>query len=134
MKKKKKRILEVAPPKVGEERPAYVRAEIGLDFTRLSDEVRRDWESLRPDDVVFLLAVKGIDEGDKMINGGSEKLNTAEKFGIKCLRAAEVVQILDQDGRSLRTADGRVGKPDGRRRLHVRLDPEMYRVCYHCTT
>lgn len=124
------RILETAPPRVGEEKPAYVRAEISIDLSRLSDEVRRDWETLRQDDVVFLLAVKGIDEGDKMItNGGSEKLSTAEKFGIKCLRAAEVMQVLDQDGRQLRSGEGQVRRSGGRCRLHVKLDTEMYRVC-----
>jgi len=123
------RILETAPPKVGEEKPAYVRAEISLDYTRLSEDVRRDWDSLRPDDVVFLLAVKGIDEGDRMItNGSPDKLNVAEKFGVKCLRAAEVVQLLDQDGRPIKTSDGQGRRAGGRRRLHVRLDPEMYRV------
>lgn len=125
------RILETAPPRVGEEKPAYVRAEISLDLTRLSDEVRRDWESLRPDDVVFLLAVKGVDEGDKMIvNSGVEKLSTAEKFGIKCLRAAEVIQVLDQDGRQLRSGEGQVRRSGGRCRLHIRLDTEMYKVRY----
>jgi len=123
------RILETAPPKVGEEKPAYVRAEISLDYTRLSEDVRRDWDSLRPDDVVFLLAVKGIDEGDRMItNGSPDKLNVAEKFGVKCLRAAEVVQLLDQDGRPIKTGDGQARRAGGRRRLHVRLDPEMYKV------
>ncbi|KAH8154238.1 uncharacterized protein LAJ45_02006 [Morchella importuna] len=122
-------ILETAPPRVGEEKPAYVRAEISIDLSRLSDEVRRDWETLRQDDVVFLLAVKGIDEGDKMItNGGSEKLSTAEKFGIKCLRAAEVMQVLDQDGRQLRSGEGQVRRSGGRCRLHVKLDTEMYRI------
>jgi intron-binding protein aquarius len=74
--------------------------------------------------------VKGIDEGDKMItNGGSEKLSTAEKFGIKCLRAAEVMQVLDQDGRQLRSGEGQFRRSGGRCRLHVKLDTEMYRVC-----
>ena len=123
------RVLETAPPKVGEEKPAYVRAEISLDYARLSEDVRRDWDSLRPDDVVFLLAVKGIDEGDRMItNGSPDKLNVAEKFGVKCLRAAEVVQLLDQDGRPIKAGDGQARRAGGRRRLHVRLDPEMYKV------
>ncbi|KAG0634185.1 P-loop containing nucleoside triphosphate hydrolase protein [Tuber brumale] len=122
-------ILETAPPKVGEEKPAYVRAEISLDYARLSEDVRRDWDSLRPDDVVFLLAVKGVDEGDRVItNGSPDKLNTAEKFGVKCLRAAEVVQLLDQDGRLIKAGDGQARRAGGRRRLHVRLDPEMYKI------
>lgn len=80
---------------------------------------------------MFLLAVKGVDEGDKMImNGGAEKLSTAERFGIKCLRAAEVIQVLDQDGRQLRSGEGQVRRSGGRCRLHVRLDTDMYKVQY----
>ncbi|KAL7273966.1 hypothetical protein RUND412_003147 [Rhizina undulata] len=122
-------ILEAAPPKVGEEKPAYVRAEISLDLSRLSDDVRRDWESLRPDDVVFLLAVKGVDESDKMVtNGAARKLTSAEKFGVKCLRAAEVIQVLDQQGQTLRSADGKIKRSGGRCRLHVKLDTDMYKI------
>lgn len=62
-------------------------------------------------------------------NGGSEKLSTAERFGIKCLRAAEVIQVLDQDGRQLRSGEANIRRSGGRCRLHVKLDTEMYKVC-----
>ena len=123
------RILEVLPPKVGEEKPAAVRAEVSLDLSRLSPEVRKEWESLRLDDVVFLLGVKGTDESDKMItNGGSEKFSLVEKYGIRCLRAAEVVSVLDGQGRHLGTGEGRVKSSGGQCRLHLKLDTDMYQV------
>lgn len=118
------------PPKVGEEKPAAVRAEVSLDLTRVTPEVRKEWESLRPEDVVFLLGVKGADEGDKMItNGGSENLSLAEKYGIKCLRTAEVVSVMDGQGRQLGTGDKRVKTSGGQCRLHLKLDADMYQVC-----
>lgn len=118
------------PPKVGEEKPAAVRAEVSLDLSRLSPEVRKEWESLRSDDVVFLLGVKGTDESDKMItNGGSEKFSLVEKYGIRCLRAAEVVSVLDAQGRHLGTGEGRVRSSGGQCRLHLKLDTDMYQVC-----
>ncbi|KAF8477576.1 P-loop containing nucleoside triphosphate hydrolase protein [Kalaharituber pfeilii] len=120
-------ILEVAPPRVGGDKPAYVRAEINLDTNRLSDDVRRDWDSLRPDDVVFLLAVRGFDEADTM---SSKRANAtfADKYGLKALRTAEIVQILDKDGRVIRAEEQMSRLANNRkRRIHVKLDPSMYR-------
>ena len=123
------RILEVLPPKVGEVNPAAVRAEISLDLNRLGGDVVREWESLRPGDVVFLLGVKGTDEGDKMItNGATDKLSIAEKYGIKCLRSAEVVSVMDSQGRVIGPGEGRVRSLGGQCRLHVLIDSDMYLV------
>jgi intron-binding protein aquarius len=123
--------LEVLPPKVGEEKPAAVRAEVSLDLTRVSPDVRKEWESLRPDDVVFLLGIKGADESDKMItNGGPEKMSLVEKYGIKCLRAAEVVSVLDSQGRQIGSGENRVKSSGGQCRLHLHLDTDMYEVCW----
>ena len=99
-----------------------------MDMSRLSDDVRRDWDALRPDDVIFLLAVKGTDEADSMT---SKKANATlvEKYGIKALRTAEVIQILDKDGRVIRGEGmNSRGMNNQRRRIHVKLDPVMYKV------
>lgn len=122
------RILEVAPPKVGEDKPAYVRAEINIDMGRLSDDVRRDWDALRPDDVVFLLAVRGYDEADGPASKRADAPLT-DRYGLKALRTAEVVQILDKDGRVIRDPGQMRGMNSQRRRIHVKLDPVMYKVC-----
>ena len=123
------RILEVLPPKVGEEKPAAVRAEISLDLNRVAHDMRKEWETLRPEDVVFLLGVKGADESDKMItNGGVDKLSLVEKYGIRCLRAAEVVSVMDSQGRQLGSGENRVRSSGGQCRVHLRLDTDMYHV------
>lgn len=93
-------VIEVAPPKVGSAKPAFVRAEISIEVGRLADHIRREWESLRPDDAVFLLAVQQ---------------NSSNKFWLQQqsdgpalthLRTAEVVQVLDDNGRPLREPSG----------------------------
>ncbi|KAI9846790.1 MAG: hypothetical protein M1837_003639 [Sclerophora amabilis] len=126
-------ILEVTPPKVGTETPAAVRAELELDIGRLGENVRREWESLRPGDVVFLLAVEAIDESEIRMIGGP-KLSEHKTSGLKCLRAAEIVQLLDENGRQLR--DRQSGYTNGYgpsglprlRRLHVNLDADMFKI------
>ena len=121
-------VVDVAPSKVGEEQPAYVRAEIVLDVSRLQLPVRREWEQLRPDDVVFLIAAEGSDD-IPMQNGNHEELNTGEQLGLHRLRCARVVQIQDENGRPLREqarGDGFAPRPR-QRRLIVNIDAKQYK-------
>ncbi|KAK4106919.1 hypothetical protein N658DRAFT_413858 [Parathielavia hyrcaniae] len=93
-------ILEVVPPRVGDEKPSLVRAEVTIDLRKLSLHVRRDWESLRADDVLFLVAVDA--SKSKQITNGGPPLSEAEKLGLVSVRAAEIIQILDDKGRAIR--------------------------------
>ncbi|KAK4985364.1 hypothetical protein LTR66_008202 [Elasticomyces elasticus] len=123
-------IVEVVPPKVGDVAPAQVKAEIILDVSRLNPGIRKDWESLRSDDVVFLLAVQPL-ESSRATTNGHAALHPAEKAGIKHLRCAEVISVLDENGRFLR--EHNTGQTDGyshqprQRRLLLRLDPAAYK-------
>jgi len=113
--------LEVAPPKVGEEDPSVVKAEVSIDVRRLAQGVRRDWDSLRPDDVVFLLAINPPPA--KTITNGGGSLSPAEKQGIVTVRAAEVVQVTDEKGRQIKDA----GVFAGQRRIQIKIDARAYR-------
>lgn len=120
-------ILDVVPPLVGSDVPSAVRAEINIDLRRLSDHVRREWESLRPDDVLFLLAVDAS-KAKKLANGGAP-LNEAEKLGLVSVRAAEIVQIFDDKGRPIRDTQAYFeGNSRGsNRKIQLRLDPRAYK-------
>ncbi|OBT64896.1 hypothetical protein VE03_06453 [Pseudogymnoascus sp. 23342-1-I1] len=119
-------VLEVVPPLVGETKPAAVKAEIALDVSRLAENIRREWESLRPDDVVFLLAINLADRGNM---NGESKISDQQKLGIRHIRAAEVTQVLDDNGRPMRDFNGQAnGRGQARlRRLHIKLDAAMYK-------
>lgn len=113
---------------MGDDTPSIVRAEIALDVSRLSDTIRREWESLRPDDVVFLLSVQAPDDSKMITNGGATP-SEAQKVGLKYLRAAEITQVLDDNGRPLRDYNGQStghGRPRNRR-LQVKLDAHMFK-------
>ena len=94
-------IVEVAPPKVGSAKPAFVRLEIAIEVGRLADHIRREWESLRPDDAIFLLAVQQSSSDKFWLREQSEGPTLTH------LRTAEVVQVLDDNGRPLREPGGR---------------------------
>lgn len=115
------------PPLVGDDKPSAVKAEITLDVSRLADNIRREWESLRSEDVIFLLAVKGSDGSEMVTNGGSTP-SEAQKIGLMHLRAAEVIQVLDDKGRSIRDQGHNNGQGRPRvRRIQVKLDAAMYK-------
>ncbi len=122
-------ILEVVPPLVGDDKPSLVRAEVTIDLKRLAPHVRREWESLRPDDVVFLVAADASRSKQAITNGGAP-LSEAEKLGLVSVRAAEVVQVFDDKGRPIRDAqayfDGR-SRSDSRK-IQLRLDAEAFKA------
>lgn len=120
-------ILEVVPPLVGDNKPSMVRAEIKIELKRLAQHVRREWESLRPDDVLFLLGVDAS-KSKQQSNGGSS-LTEAEKLGLVSVRAAEIIQIYDDKGNAIRDAQAYF---DGHhrgdtRRLQLRLDAKAFK-------
>lgn len=120
-------ILEVVPALVGSDVPSAVRAEVTVDLRRLSDHVRREWESLRPDDVLFLLEVDAS-RAKKVANGGGP-LSEAEKLGLVSVRAAEVSQIMDDKGRAIRDAQAYFdGHTRGStRKIQLKLDAKAYK-------
>ena len=123
-------ILEAAPAKVGQDRPAYVRAEITLNVSRLADSVKRDWDSLRPDDVVYLLCLIPGQDSRKLTNGHSVQQDSPN-LALHSLRTAEVIQVLDESGRQIRDiADlsNGYGHRQRIRRLMVNLDSGAFKA------
>lgn len=119
-------VIEVGAPNVGATNPSFVRAEVILDVSRLHDSMRKEWDSLRPRDVVFLLSIKAPEQS--LTNGHT--VESEINSGLNHVRAAEVVQILDDSGRPLR-ADQNVNGYESRsrrRRLLLDLDAATYRT------
>ncbi|KAL5085068.1 hypothetical protein Trisim1_010969 [Trichoderma cf. simile WF8] len=117
-------ILEVVPALVGDDKPSLVKAEVSFDARRLGDGVRREWETLRPGDVVFLLAIHpSPSAGQAAANGSKPAQSEAEKAGVLTVRAAEVVHITDDRGRHAREGGERL---DQRRRIQLKLDSATY--------
>ncbi|KAK5629587.1 hypothetical protein RRF57_005302 [Xylaria bambusicola] len=121
-------ILEVVPPLVGDDKPSVVRAEISLDYRRLGDRIRREWDSLRPDDVVFLIAVDATAQ-TALTNGDANGMAEAKKLGLVSVRTAEVAQILDDKGNSIRDPSAYFGSSNRSpvRRMQLRLDAKTYK-------
>jgi len=118
-------IMEVSPPRVGEDWPSLVRGEVYLDLETLPMNARREWAKVRQDDVVFLVSVK---LRDKEMNGDGEDYATS--LGVRYVRSAVIAQVLDEEGRALRPGqeelDGRYLVPR-RRTLRLFLDAKQWK-------
>ena len=114
-------ILEVVPALVGDEQPSLVKAEVSFDARRLGEGVRRDWDSLRPDDSVFLLAIEA--SPSTSATNGAAILPESERLGVISVRTAEILQITDDKGRHVRD---KAGFLDNKRRIQLKLDPYTY--------
>ncbi|KAH7144070.1 hypothetical protein EDB81DRAFT_797345 [Dactylonectria macrodidyma] len=114
-------ILEVVPALVGDDQPSMVRAEVIVDVRRLGEGVRREWDSLRQDDVVFLLHIEP--PGTKPASNGGQTLSEAEMLGVVTVRAASVLQVTDEKGRQAREGANNL---DSKRRIQLKLDSQTY--------
>lgn len=123
-------LINQSPPRVGEDVPSEVQIEVALDVSRLQPGLRREWEGLRQDDVVYLLAVQSVETDRRLTNGASTQ-SPAEKAGINALRCAEVISVLDEQGRVLRREHEAQDQVDGygrprQRRLLLKLDAAAF--------
>lgn len=120
----------MAPPRVGQSKPAFVRAEIILDSGRLGDNVHREWESLRQEDTIYLCAIQPSGDNHRFTNGHSSLADLCDAR-LRCLRTAEIVQLQDDRGRSLKeNAQGQTNGYYERQRLRrmiVDLDATEYK-------
>jgi len=123
-------IIDTVPSRVGETVFAEVKAEIILDVSRLQPGLRREWESLKPDDVLFLLAVRPAEHRRRLTNGHGKE-HEVDRAGLDIVRCAEVISILDENGRILRHDQESRDQVEGlarpkQRRLLLRLDATAY--------
>lgn len=119
-------IMDITPPKVGEDWPSQVNGEVYLDLETLPIHARREWAQIRQDDVLFLLCVRMT---DKTTNGKTES-DYAKELGVRFIRSAEIAQVLDEEGRPLKhdreDLDGRYLVPR-KRTLRLRLDARQWK-------
>ena len=108
-----------------------MRAEIALDTSQLAEHIRKEWDSLQANDVVYLLEVRSSDEV-RAIGNGHTANDTARLAGLARLRTASVVQILDENGRPIRDRASFVTNSyvhkSGQRKLILNIDAIAYKV------
>ncbi|CAJ1439094.1 unnamed protein product, partial [Effrenium voratum] len=121
-------VMNVKRPKVGEEVPSEVRAEVRWSLTGVLPHVREEWDTLREHDVIFLIRIQPPAEP---YDGRVADLSVAEfpqKFGVVSVRGAEITELLDDEGNVLSDPNPAERRsPVGDIRVaRVLLDPAQY--------
>ena len=139
------RLTEVRQARVGESRPAEVRGEILFSLHGLKGETRKEWESLREHDVVFVVHSEGRVRDDEYEYGTKVEATKQAKQtqtqptdasflreeGVVCVRGCEVVSMEDEEGvrlNDITQPDQRIKRAGKLRRLTVRFDPIQYQL------
>ncbi|XP_064403055.1 RNA helicase aquarius-like isoform X4 [Halichondria panicea] len=116
-------VVEVGQPKVGENRPSRVRADITVDLN-VADRVKNEWESLRKHDVCFLLTVRAkmsIDEGF------DASAPFVSQVGLEYVRGCEMEGMLDEAGKVIEEGPEPRPRLEGKKRVYrVWLDTNQY--------
>ena len=90
-------IAEVRNPKVGENHPSTVLADITIDVRGMRQEVKQEWDQLKQHDVLFVLALSPTDDlREKRIDWKGPVDVALKESGLKHVRGCEVIEIRDQ--------------------------------------
>lgn len=121
-------VMNVKRPKVGDEVPSEVRAEVRWSLTGTLPHIREEWDTLREHDVIFLIRIQAPEQP---FDGKVSELTVTEfpeKFGVVYVRGAEITELLDDEGNVLsdpNPAERKTPVGDGRV-ARVLLDPAQY--------
>eukprot|EP00397_Hematodinium_sp_SG-2012_P003433 GEMP01003441.1.p1 GENE.GEMP01003441.1~~GEMP01003441.1.p1 ORF type:complete len:1407 (+),score=338.32 GEMP01003441.1:43-4263(+) len=123
-------VVNVKKPFVGEVIPSEVRGEVSFSLNGIGPVARAEWDAMREHDIIFLVSLQ---PPETPFRGNLEELEIEhwrEAFGIKYVRGAEVLELVDEDGNILSETNPRDKKtPVGdQRTLRVSLDAAQYQL------
>ncbi|ORX82702.1 P-loop containing nucleoside triphosphate hydrolase protein, partial [Anaeromyces robustus] len=136
-------IIEIGPPKLGENKPSYIKADVEIDTKRFTDSIRKEWDSLRPHDILFLLDVHAKEQLPGWVEyQKKQEKNTNETngqkikndYGLGFVRGCEIMALLGEDGNPIdesqpyTTPIKSIGEPKTVRTIRVLLDPNQYKM------
>ncbi|KAI8818102.1 uncharacterized protein EV422DRAFT_602692 [Fimicolochytrium jonesii] len=136
-------IVDVGPPRLGANRPSFVKADVTINIQKFTDSIRREWESLKSHDIMFLLTIRmePAEPGWAQFEAQKEKqagetpvTNFRRKFGLKYVRGCEISDLLGDDSHPVEDFTSAKNSSDGgrprvtgfRRRFRLLLDPNQY--------
>ncbi|TPX49552.1 hypothetical protein SeMB42_g02582 [Synchytrium endobioticum] len=96
-------IADIGPPRLGERKPSLVYADVRFNLSRFNDTIKKEWDALKPHDVVFLISLRM----EPVIFGQQQQPDHDDRasgphfrrnYGIRYVRGGEVVDFVGQDG------------------------------------
>jgi len=136
-------ITSVAARRLGENKPAQVKAEISIDLAPFSGIALEEWKGLREHDVLFLVKVdanKHFDDVDVQagktkrwgVGNKSWQDLDPEELGCSLVRGCEILQVRDEEGEVIGERDMVTGVEreaiGSKRTIVVELDSAQYQL------
>lgn len=119
-------LLQVAKPNLGETKPAQVLAEVQYSLHSFRGQIRDEWDSIKVHDVIFLVTANPplfTDEEASKVEG----LPFRDAYGVKYVRAGEVVEIVDEEGTPIKDWETEQSPRAGHlRKVKLLLDTSQY--------
>lgn len=89
----------VGKPKLGEEKPSELLAEVQFNISSFKGQIRHEWDSIKSHDILFLVSCKPtVLIGDKP----DPNIPFVQQYGVTYVRGCEVQELLDEDGKPIR--------------------------------
>ncbi|KAG1463391.1 hypothetical protein G6F46_003377 [Rhizopus delemar] len=123
-------VVDIADAKLGEDKPAYVKADVTISLSAYARNMRNEWDALRKHDTLFLVSIEATEDSLNMMSSGE---SFREHYGIKYIRGCEIVDFIGADGRSIDEVsrpnpEDRKDKIKGSERtIRVQLDTNQYK-------
>lgn len=133
-------INEISNPLLGHKEPARVFAEITYSTKEMPNYVKKEWESLREHEILFLVSfsrknLSNTQENQKFddlkMENEEQIIRFKERYGIKSVRGCEIIAQFDEKHKqiSYETGDKKKINLEGyERTLHVLFDPFQYQM------
>jgi intron-binding protein aquarius len=120
-------ITTVGKPNIGENKPAKVIAEVNYTLVSTRGPIRTEWENIRQHDVVFFVSIQPEARVGESLN---QDLPFPQRYGVKYIRGAEVIEIADESGNVVKDIEVERGtRRDGNSRtMRVFLDTSQYQM------
>ena len=123
-------LYTVQPAKIGKKYPSKVLAEIKYSVANMQSYLKKEWESLKKHDVVFLVSFKK-EHGDQQMDVEGEVAKPEkfiEQYGVQYVRGCEIIGHLDEKRKEFNNIDAaKKHGPEGSiRYLQILMDPIQY--------
>ncbi|KAF9580691.1 hypothetical protein BGW38_002564, partial [Lunasporangiospora selenospora] len=124
------KMIDVAKPNLGEDRPSKVIADITFNVRKYTDAIQAEWEAIREHDILFLLTIEAHENIDERWDG---KESFRKHYGLKYVRGCEVVSVIGPNGKpfDIKKSDPKLiqeHRTGNTRTFRVALDPNQYKM------
>jgi intron-binding protein aquarius len=132
------KLLKVSPPKLGENIPAQVIAQVVLDLKHCGGQIRKEWDEICEHDNLFLVGVDAtmMQDGPAVLieedhrEDNHDHTNFIKRYGIVAVRGCMVIEVRDEHGNILSDPNyenrNTKDEPSYKRYIKVQMDPAQY--------